>query len=150
MLQLRDVLEFVIDRLYDRPFAEQYLVGDAHQAVLHVVLHLGYQLDAVDEQFLEQLFRYVSFVTDQLPVDLLDEAHGLERLAVVDVGRSEHEGEDFSFLVDDQVQLESEEPPHRALSPCGDALEDLVAVDALVAAHPHGGGIHEADACALA
>ena len=39
MLQLRDVLEFVIARLYDCPFAEQYLVGDIYQAVLHVVLH---------------------------------------------------------------------------------------------------------------
>ena len=56
MFQLRDVLQFVVDRLNDRPFAKQYLVGDAHQAVLHVVLHLGYQLNAIDEQFLEQFF----------------------------------------------------------------------------------------------
>ena len=46
MLQLCDVLQFVVDRLNDRPFAKQYLVGDAHQAVLHVALHLGYQPDA--------------------------------------------------------------------------------------------------------
>ena len=86
---------------------KQYLVGDAHQAVLHVALHLGYQLDAIDEQFPKQLFRYVTLVSDQLPVNLLDEVHGLQRLAVVDVGRSEHEGEGFALLVDDQVQLES-------------------------------------------
>ena len=95
MLQLGDVLESVIDQLYDRPFVEQYLVGEAHQAVPHVVLHLGYQLDAVDEQFLEQSFRYVAFVSDNLLVNLLDEVHGLKGLSVVHFDRSEHERENF-------------------------------------------------------
>ena len=48
------------------------------------------------------------------------------------------------------MQLETEEPPHRALPTGGEALEHLVAVYALVLAHPHGGGIHEADAGTLA
>ena len=48
------------------------------------------------------------------------------------------------------MQLESEEPSHRALAPHGDALEHLVTVDALVAAHAHGRGVDEVDARALA
>ena len=75
MLQLRDVLQFVVDRLNDRPFAKQYLVGDAHQAVLHVALHLGYQLDAIDEQFPKQLFRYVALVSDQQQRDFTLQLH---------------------------------------------------------------------------
>ena len=54
---------------------KQYLVGDAHQAVLHVALHLGYQLDAIDEQFPEQLFRYVALVSDQQQRDFTLQLH---------------------------------------------------------------------------
>ena len=46
---------------------------------------------------------------------------------------------DVATVADDQVQLESEEPSHRGLPSPGDALEDLVGVDAGVVADPQRG-----------
>ena len=39
-----------------------------------------------------------------------------KRLSVVNVSGSNHEVEQFSFLVTDKMQLEAEEPAHRALA----------------------------------
>ena len=41
MLDLTDVLELVIDRLDQRPFAEQELVRQRHQQVAHVLAQFG-------------------------------------------------------------------------------------------------------------
>ena len=90
MLQLRDVLQFVVDGLDDSPLANEDLVGDAHQAVLHVVPHPGYQLYPVCEQLMEQLLGYIAFVAYQLAVYLLHEVLDLERFPVVDVRRGNH------------------------------------------------------------
>lgn len=64
--------------------------------------------------------------------------------------RVEHEVEDFALLVDDQVELEPEEPAHGALSAHGNSLENPVAMDALVTAHPERSGIHETHTGAFA
>ena len=150
MLQLRNVLQLVIDGFYHGPLAEQHLVGHAHQAVLHVVPHLGDELDAIDEQLMEEFLGYVALVADQFSVDFPHEVLYLQRLPVVDIRRGDHETQHFALLVDDEMHLEAEEPSHGALAPHGDALEHLVAVDALVAADAHRRGVDEVDARALA
>ena len=150
MLQLCYVLQLVVDGLYHGSLSDQYLVRDTHEAVLHVVPHLGYQLYPVREQLVEQFLGDVTLVSHKLSVYLLHEARDLQRFPVVDIRRGNHEAKDLAFLVDDDVQLEPEEPSQGALAPHGDALEHLVAVDALVTAHTHGCGVDEVDARALA
>ena len=73
MLHLCHVLKFIINGLYYGAFSEQYLVGDAHKRVLHFVLKFGYQLNAIYEEFAEQVFADVATVTDQFAVKLLGE-----------------------------------------------------------------------------
>ena len=43
------VLQLVVDRFNQGAFSQQDFVRYVHQGVLHVVLHLGYQLYAVKE-----------------------------------------------------------------------------------------------------
>ncbi len=45
MLDLGNVLELINDRLHNRSTTEQDAIGEAHQAVLHVLAQLGNQLD---------------------------------------------------------------------------------------------------------
>ena len=54
VFNLCDILQFIIDRLYQGAFSEQDFVRYAHQRVLHVILHFGYQLYAVKKKILEQ------------------------------------------------------------------------------------------------
>ena len=73
MLHLCHILKLIVDGLYYGAFSEQYLVGDAHKRVLHFVLKFGYHLNAIYEEFAEQVFADVATVTDQFAVKLLGE-----------------------------------------------------------------------------
>jgi hypothetical protein len=55
VLDLRDILEFIIDGLDQGSFAEQKLIGHDYQAVLHVLAQLGYQQarEILPELFIE-------------------------------------------------------------------------------------------------
>lgn len=48
-------------------------------------------------------------------------------------------------MIDDQVQLEAEEPAHRGLAPCRQIAEDPMGMDATVVAHLQASGIYETD-----
>ena len=73
MLHLSHVLKLIVDGLYYGSFSEQHLVRNAHKRVLHLVFKLGYQLNAIYEEFAEQVFADVATVTDQFAVKLLGE-----------------------------------------------------------------------------
>lgn len=68
MLHLRNVLQLIVDGLYDSPFPEKQLVGHAHQRSFHIALQLRYQLYPVHKKPLEELFLYIPFVSDKLPI----------------------------------------------------------------------------------
>ena len=63
------------------------------------------------------------------------------QVAVIDVAGCEHDRDQITLMIDDQMQLQAVEPPHRRFAALGDALERLVVVDAVVAADPRRCGI---------
>jgi len=60
MLDLGDILKLVNDSFYQRSFAEQKLIGQDYQAVLHILAQLGNQLEMeiLPEMFKER-FGYI-------------------------------------------------------------------------------------------
>src|SRR3954447_21170386 len=60
--------------------------------------------------------------------DLL--SHLIQHGAVGGVAGGDFHGHDLALLVDHEVQLEAEKPPHAGLAARGQAIEDLVTVDA--------------------
>lgn len=68
VLQLRYVLQFIVDGLYHGPLAKEHFVGHTHQAVSHIVPHLGYHLYFVDEQPVEQFLGYVALVVHEFAI----------------------------------------------------------------------------------
>ena len=150
MLGLGDVLEFIIDGLYNSPLPGQQSVRHSHQRPFHVALEFCYQLDAVNEEALEEFLANISFVSNELAIKEFYEGPVLKRLAVIDIARSNHEAEHFSLLIADEVQLESEKPAHRALSPLGYTLERPVNMDTLILADPERRAVNEADTRAFA
>lgn len=146
VLDLRDILQLIVDGLDQSPLAQEDFVRDCHKLALHVALKLCYQLDAVHEKSGEEVPADASLVSDQLSEDPFDEGFVPERIPVVNIARCEHEVQEFSFFVANEVQFEAVEPSHRALAPLGESLEYLVEADALVPAHAQGGAVHETDA----
>ena len=55
------------------PFAQQNLVGEAHQRPLHVILELDNELYAVHEEVLEDPLADISLVAYQFPIYLSQE-----------------------------------------------------------------------------
>ena len=150
MLNLSDILQFIIDGFDNGPFSCQQPVGHAHDGSLHVALQFRYQLDSVNEQPLEELLADVSLVTNKFSVEELHESLVVKGLAVINVARGDHEAEQLPFLVADEVQFESEEPSHRALPSPGNAFESLMNMNTLIPAHPERCAVHKTDAGAFA
>ena len=146
MLDLGHVFQFVVDGLDQRSLAKKNLVSNSHDLSLHVALQLCDQLNAVHKEPGKEILADISLVTDQFSEDLRDEGFVLERLPVIGIAGREHEVQQISLLVADQVQFETVEPAHRALSPLGDPPEHLVEMNALVPADAQRGAVHETDA----
>jgi len=74
--------------------------------------------------------RDIAIVAEYLPEQLLGQAGYW--LVVIDIARSDTELQDFSTLVDHQVQFEANELTHRGLSTSCQPCKDLVRMDTLV------------------
>ena len=116
MLNLTDILQPVIYSFNHGSFPKHQLVMQVHQRVLHVPLEPGDQVYAVHEESLEEILADVSPIGEQLAKQLFREAFVFLRSAVVDIARGQLPLHDLALVVDDQVQLESVEPAHRALA----------------------------------
>ena len=149
MLHLCNVLQFVIDCLDDCPFPEQDSIRYGHQCSLHVVFQLGDKLYSVHKELSEKILADISLVTDELAVEEIRERFDLQWFPVVHIPGRNHEVEQFSFFIADEVKLETEEPAHGALPSLGNALEYLVDVYALVLAHTQRRTVYETDTCAF-
>lgn len=99
---------------------------------------------------MEQFFSNIAFVSDKFPTQEFQKRLMLKRLAFINVSRCNHEAEQLSFLVADKVELESEEPSHRALAFLGDTLESLMNMNTMILAYPKRSTVHEADTCTIA
>ena len=148
VLNLRHILEFIIDGLNQRPLPQENLVRNGHYLPLHIVLEFCNQLNAIHKEFGEEVLADVPLVSHQFAEDLLNKGLVPERFPIIDIARGDHEVQQVSLLVADEVEFEAVKPSHRALASLGEALKDLVKMDALVPANTQRGTVNETDACA--
>lgn len=144
VLDLRDVLELVDDSFHDGAFAEQQLIDQRHQPVLHVGLEAGNQLKAKGfQQLLKERLGDVASVSEELAEQPLDQTG--HRLAVIDVAGGQGQIEQFALVVDEEMKFEAEEPAHRGLASSRQASEHLVLRDAVRVADGQRRGVQERD-----
>ena len=126
MFYLALIFQDVVHTFYHGPFSEQYLIVDVHQGVLHVLLDLGHQVNAIDEELLEEVLPYVAPVGEYLAEHFFMETPVLEGLSIIHVALCDKEIDDLSPFIYHYVQLKAEEPAHCS-APLGRyALEYLV------------------------
>lgn len=150
MLHLSDILQFVIDGLDNGSLSRQQPVGHRHDGSFHVALEFGYQLYAVNEESLEQFLADITLVTYEFAIQELNKCLVVKWLAVINITRSDHETEQFPFLVADEMQFESKEPSHGTLASLGDTLESLMNMNTLILAYPERCAVYKTDACTFA
>ena len=104
----------------------------------------------VDEEHFEEVLADIPPVGEEFPEESLSELLVLQRFPVVDVSRGELPLDDFPLVVDDQMQLESVEPSHRALPLGRPSLHGLMLLLPLDVAGDNRRGVDDGYACALA
>ena len=127
---------------------------EIHLRVLHIPFQLCHQVYIIDEEHFEEVLADIASVGEELPEESPEESLSelpiLQRFPVVDVSRRELPLDDLPLVVDDQMQLESIEPAHRALSLGGPSLHGLVLLLPLDVAGHQGRGVDDGYARALA
>lgn len=150
VLNLSHVFQFVVDGLNERSLPEENAVSNGHDLSLHVTLQLCNQLNTINIKPGKEFFPNVSLVSDKSTEDPLNEGLVPERLPVIHIARRDHEVQEVSLFVANEVQFEAVEPSHRALAPLGKSLENPVEMDALVLADAQSRTIDKADPRAAA
>ena len=118
VLDLRNVLELVNDCFYNRPFTEEELVGQGHQAVFHIGFEFSDELEAKGLEEVEKKGSgEIACVGKHFTKEIFDQAW--HRLAVVDIAWGQDEIEQLAAVVENQVQFEAEEPAGRRFTPSG-------------------------------
>ena len=132
MLNLRDILQLVNDAFDNRPATQQNAIRKLHQVVLHVLTYFGNQAQIEQiPQSAPQRFGEIAFVAKELAEQLLDQPQN--RFAVIHIAGREAESQDFTPLIDHQMQFEAKKPTARGLTALRQRSKNLVSVNALVA-----------------
>jgi len=127
-----DILELVSDGLDYETFACQQLVLEKDESILHVFANGGDQLQSLSEELLEESLGKIAAVANQLTPQRF--GHLWDRFAVISVGGRALNRQQFTQVVDNQMELEAIEPSQAALATRGHLGKDPVTTDALVVA----------------
>lgn len=144
VLDLAHILELVVDRLDERSLAQQNLLLPIHELIGHVFPYMGDQFQATSIKFIEEVLADIAFVAKEFAPQI--RRHCFDRRTVIDVAGREGEGQQFAAFVDDQVELEAEEPTHGGPADGSDAVEDAMAMGPFVGADFQWRRVDEADA----
>ena len=135
VLELRNVLELINHTFNNGSLSQQDAIGQGHrQTVLGIRSELGYQLDteSLTQQIIKRLGD-VALVAKNLSEQLADQSWN--RLTVINVTGRQHNIEQFTPIIDDQVQLEAEKPTGGSLFPTSQPGKNLVRGDTLIETH---------------
>ena len=137
MLNLRDIFELIDDAFNDGPFAQKQFIHPREQAVFHVFLEFG---DELDTERLQELFkewlRDIAAVCDQLPKQAFAECGNW--FAIIHIAGCNLASQEFATLIDHQMELEAVKPAHRTLASLSKFGKYLVSVNAMVVTHQQG------------
>jgi len=89
MFYLTDILELIVNGLGQRSFPEHNLVILKHQGVLHTLFQTRDEVDSVNEELFEEVFRDIDPVSEELPEDPFVEVHVFQGGSVVYIARSQ-------------------------------------------------------------
>ena len=88
-LYLTNVLQLIINSLDQRSFSEHNLVMLKHQGVLHTLFQTRDEVDSVNEELFEEVFRDIVPVSEELPENPFVEVHVFQGGSVVYIAQSQ-------------------------------------------------------------
>src|SRR5262245_44972609 len=128
VLDLRNVLELIDNRLDERPLAQQEPIGEFEELLAHILAQFGDEPQSLpEEEALSERRGDVALVAKEASKESTDEAWN--GLAIVGIARSEAQCQQLAAIVDHQMEFEAIEPPHRRLAPPSVDGKDAVLLD---------------------
>ena len=144
VLQAPAGLQLVKQGLNHESFAQQHVVQQGQQVVLHVATNAGDQVQTPLPEALQQRLGQIAFISKDLP--LQSSTQGLKRFAVVSAASRNPEGHDLALVIDEQMELEAKEPAHGGTTTPGQPLADPVPADSCIVADRQLGTVDKVDA----
>jgi len=110
MLNLANVFEKIIDAFDDGTLAQENFVSHGHELVLHVFPELGDKLNAIIPKFGKQRRGEIAPVGENLAEHIACELADDSPVPVVHIAGRNAESNDFTFVIDCEVQFEAVKP----------------------------------------
>ena len=140
MFNLRDILEWVDNRLKeDGAFAQEF-IHQGHECVFHVRANTCHQLNIEHvQQFIAQCFGDVASIGEQFAKEFSNHiGDGLaileEHSTFIDIARREQQVEQFATIIENQVQFEAKEPASGGFASLRQPRKDFVRPKAFASA----------------
>src|SRR5262245_3421517 len=127
VLNLTDVLQLVVNSLNQRPLAEHQFIPEPHEPILHILADFGQECEALRKEDIVQGLGNIPPVAKELTKQPLGERG--HRFSVVNMPWCQAKGQEFSLVIDHQMELEAVEPAYRRLAPCGPTGKDPVGLN---------------------
>lgn len=146
MINLADVFQLADDRFNQVAASKDFVLIDRVVARLHFAAQFGDQPDALLGKFVQLLRpQNVSAISEDFSLNAFQQS--LQKGdGVMDIAWRDLKPEDLAALVDEQVELQSEEPAHRRNAALCKACKGFVAIDSAVVTDGKWRGIDERSA----
>ena len=128
MYNLCRILQHIVDGFDDVSLAQHHPVIERYQLVFHVHTQSCHQLYAILKEKVKQLLRYVTFVCEQLAIQLFGESLEYLRVFVADICACKYKGYNLASVIACKMQFEAVTPAHRFFPIGGESLEYLIGV----------------------
>ena len=103
MLDLRNILELIDNRLDDCSFAQQQLVRKIHELTFHIFVQSRDQVHPLFKKQLREWDGNVATISEQLATQFFHELRN--RCSIIDIARSQTTAQQFAALIDGQCSL---------------------------------------------
>ncbi len=132
VLNLQVVFEKVDDRFDDATLMQEERITPAKEALFHRSFELGDEMKMLPEEAPSQFLGEVAFITEQAAPKVFDK--GRDGNPIIHIARRDKPREEFTLLVDGEVELEAIEPAHAGLAVCRKAGKHPMRMDAPISA----------------
>jgi hypothetical protein len=124
VLDLRDILELIDNRLDNRPFTQQEFIRKVHELIFHVFAQPGDELESLLKEQLCEGSGNVAAIPEQLPAQVFH--HLRNWCPVIDVAWGQTTSQQIPSIIDRQVQFKPKKPAHARLATSGIHCKDAV------------------------
>lgn len=120
-----------------------------HQGVLHVLFDFGYHVDVIDKEPVKKVLGNVASIGNEFAKKILGECSVFQRFSVITIARCDLIVDDFTPVVDNNMQFESIKPTHGAFAFLSPSPHCPMPMSSFDMTSLQWGGIDERDACTL-